>query len=109
MIGKLKPASLKIRGRKNDNIKPAASITHPTNRYIYPKTDIISLIFSLFCSNRGRYRTYPIAAPIPISARLRKPNKFCNVPVKPTKSAPKESRKIFLEKNCYKIKMYYKI
>lgn len=35
---------------------------------------------------------------MPSSARLRKPSRFCIVPVNPTKSAPSFSRNIFLEK-----------
>ena len=38
-------------------------------------------------------------APIPNSARFRKSSKLLNVPVRPTKSSPRQSKNIFREKN----------
>ena len=88
----------KIHGKNMDMIMAIANINRPIFRYRYPKTEMTSLICSLFCSKRGLYSVKPIAVPIPNSAKFNNPRIFPKVPVKPIKSSPNPSKKIFLEK-----------
>ena len=81
-------------------IEPADNMIIPIYLYKYPIIDIISLIFILSLFWMGLNRKILIQLPIPNSARLRYPRIFPMVPVSPMKSAPRLSKKIFLEKNA---------